>query len=97
MSFCVKNYKALETELRSRDIAVIGTNKAVNKIEVHHVTMLHDLRGRIARCDNAIGKHSRDISMLMDEIRRLEGLIFASREKVSNDIHRLEAEVTKQT
>lgn len=80
-------------ELRGRDIAVMGTNKAVNKLEVHHVAMLQDLRGRILRCDVAINKHSKDIVMLMDEIRRLEGLIQLMREKLLADIHRLEAEV----
>ena len=71
----------------------MGTNKAVNKIEVHHVTMLQDLRGRIARCDNAINKHSRDIVLLMDEIKRLEAALYGTREKMLGDLHRLEAEV----
>ena len=87
--------QGLEAELRGRDIAVIGTNTAVNKLEVHHVTMLHDLRGRIVRCDTAIAKHTKDIILVMEELRRLEGMIFATREKLAGDIHRLEAEVGK--
>ncbi|KAH3842349.1 hypothetical protein DPMN_115846 [Dreissena polymorpha] len=87
-------FKGLEAELKGRDIAVIGTNAAVNKLEVHHVTMLHDLRGRIVRCDTAIGKHSKDIGLLLGEIRRLEAMIYGLREKMNGDIHRLEAEVT---
>ena len=87
-------FQALESELRGRDIAVVGTNKAVNKLEVHHVTMLHDLKARIARCDAAVSKHSKDLILLMEEIRRLEGQQIGTREKLINDIHRLEAEVT---
>ncbi|XP_052795840.1 protein FAM81A-like isoform X2 [Mya arenaria] len=89
--------EGLEAELRGRDIAVIGTNAAVNKLEVHHVTMLHDLRGRIVRCDTSIAKHTKDIIMVMEELRRLEGLIFGTREKLTADIHRLEAEVMSMT
>lgn len=84
-------------ELHGRDIAVIGTNKAVNKLEVHHVTMLQDLRGRIVRCDNAIAKHTKDIIFLMEENRRLEQALQLTREKLSGDIHRLEAEVISMT
>ena len=73
---------------------MVGTNKAVNKLEVHHVTMLHDLKARIARCDAAVSKHTKDLTYLMEEIRRLEGKQVATREKLINDIHRLEAEVT---
>ena len=83
----------MESELRGRDIAVVGTNKAVNKLEVHHVTMLTDLRGRIVRCDTSIAKHSKDIVLLMEEIRRLEAMIYGLREKLLGDFHRLEAEV----
>lgn len=71
----------------------MGTNKAVNKLEVHHVTMLQDLRGRIVRCDNSISKHTKDIVFLMEEIRRLEQALQLTREKLSGDIHHLEAEV----
>ena len=73
----------------------MGTNQAVNKLEVHHVTMLQDLRGRIVRCDNSIAKHTKDIIYLMDEIRRLEMALQNCREKLSGDIHRLEAEVSQ--
>lgn len=89
--------EGLESELRGRDIAVVGTNKAVNKLEVHHVTMLQDLRGRIVRCDTAIAKHTKDITMLMDEVRRLEILLHQTRERLVGDIHRLEAEVMSIT
>ncbi|KAL4227872.1 hypothetical protein ACF0H5_013310 [Mactra antiquata] len=89
--------QGIMAELKGRDIAVMGTNKAVNKLEVHHVTVLHDLRGRIVRCDTAINKHTKDIMMLMDEIRRLEGLIYAIQDKLKSDIHRLEAEVISMT
>ncbi|XP_052277663.1 protein FAM81A-like [Dreissena polymorpha] len=89
--------EGLEAELKGRDIAVIGTNAAVNKLEVHHVTMLHDLRGRIVRCDTAIGKHSKDIGLLLGEIRRLEAMIYGLREKMNGDIHRLEAEMMSIT
>lgn len=85
------------SELHGRDIAVIGTNKAVNKLEVHHVTMLQDLRGRIVRCDTAIAKHTKDITYLMDEIRRLENALHLTREKLAGDIHRVEAEVLAMT
>ncbi|XP_045215943.1 protein FAM81A-like [Mercenaria mercenaria] len=89
--------ESILAELHGRDIAVIGTNKAVNKLEVHHVTMLQDLRGRIARCDGAISKHTKDIVLLMEEIRRLEQALQLTREKLSGDIHRLEAEVISMT
>ena len=56
--------------------------------------MLHDLKARIARCDAAVSKHSKDLILLMEEIRRLEGQQIGTREKLINDIHRLEAEVT---
>lgn len=85
------------SELHGRDIAVIGTNKAVNKLEVHHVTMLQDLRGRIVRCDTAIAKHTKDIAYLMDEIRRLENALHLTRERLAADIHRVEAEVMAMT
>lgn len=85
--------QGLEAELRGRDLATISTNKAVNKLEVHHVTMLQDMRGRIIRCDTSIAKHSKDLVLLMDEIRRLEAMIYGLREKLLGDIHRLEAEV----
>lgn len=89
--------EGLEAEIRGRDIAVIGTNRAVNKIEVHHVTMLQDLRSRIVRCDTAIAKHTKDIMYLMEELRRLEDQLHGSREKTMSDIHRLEAEVIAMT
>lgn len=89
--------EALEAELQGRDLAVVGTNKAVNKLEVHHVTMLQDLRGRIVRCDAAIGKHTKDLMYVLDELKRLEGQQYGSREKILNDIHRLEAEVMSMT
>ena len=85
--------QGLEAEIRGRDVAVIGTNRAVNKIEVHHVTMLQDLRGRIVRCDGAISKHTKDIILLMEELKRLEGQVQGSRERTQSEIHRLEAEV----
>ena len=72
---------------------MMGTNSAVNKIEVHHVTMLQDLRGRIGRCDNYINKHTKDIAFLYNEIKRLEGALYGTREKMLTDLHRLEAEV----
>ena len=89
-------FQAVEAELRGRDIAVVGTNKAVNKLEVHHVTALQDLKGRIVRCDTALGKHTKDLVFMMEELRRLEGQQFVAREKLINDIHRLEAEVTNE-
>lgn len=76
---------------------MVGTNKAVNKLEVHHVTMLQDLKGRIVRCDAAIGKHTKDLMFILEELRRLEGQQYGSREKLINDIHRLEAEVIQMS
>ena len=86
-------FQALDAEIRSRDFAVVGTNKAVNKLEVHHVTMLQDLRGRIVRCDAGLGKHAKDLMFVIEELRRLEGQQYNSREKLINEAHRLEAEV----
>ena len=86
-------FQALESEIRGRDFAVVGTNKAVNKLEVHHVTMLQDVRARIARCDASIAKHTKDLTHVFEELRRLEGQQYTAREKLNNDIHRLEAEV----
>lgn len=62
---------SIEDSIKSRDSAHVGTNNAVKNLEVHHVATLTDLRGRIVRCDSAIGKLSTDVRSCFDSIRQL--------------------------
>ncbi|KAK7116211.1 protein FAM81A-like isoform X2 [Littorina saxatilis] len=62
---------AIEDSIKSRDSAHVGTNNAVKNLEVHHVATLTDLKGRIVRCDSAIGKLGTDVRSCFDSIRQL--------------------------
>jgi hypothetical protein len=86
----------LEDEIRNRDMAVVGTNSAVGKIEVHQVTMMQDLRSRIVRCDQALTKHSADINNCRSEITGAMREQQTMRENLKEHIHRVEAEVYRQ-
>jgi hypothetical protein len=61
----------LEESIKARDTAHVGTNNAVKNLEVHHVATLTDLKGRIVRCDSAIGKLGGDVRSCFDSIRQL--------------------------
>lgn len=74
-------------------MAVIGTNSAVGKIEVHQVTSLQDLRSRIVRCDQALSKHTADISNCRSEINGAVREQQTMKENLKEHIHRVEAEV----
>ena len=71
----------------------MGTNNAVGKLEVHHVTMLQDLRSRIARCDAGIMKHSADIKQCYGEVAGVSRDQVGIKDHLSEKIHRLETEV----
>lgn len=86
--------KTLEDEIRNRDMAVIGTNSAVGKIEVHQVTSLQDLRSRIVRCDQALSKHTADIGNCRSEINVAVREQQTMKESLKEHIHRVEAEVS---
>lgn len=75
-------------------MAVIGTNSAVGKIEVHQVTSLQDLRSRIVRCDQALSKHTADISNCRSEINGTVREQQTMKENLKEHIHRVEAEVS---
>lgn len=74
-------------------MAVIGTNSAVGKIEVHQVTSLQDLRSRIVRCDQALSKHSADIGTCRSEVNSALREQQTMKENLKEHIHRVEAEV----
>ncbi|XP_060062515.1 protein FAM81A-like [Ylistrum balloti] len=82
-----------EEQLRLRDTAVVGTNKAVGKIEVHNVTSLQDLRSRIVRCDASLIRHSSDIRNCFNDINVVSKEQQYLKENLTDKIHRLEAEM----
>lgn len=88
-----KDISTLEDEIRNRDMAVIGTNSAVGKIEVHQVTSLQDLRSRIVRCDQALSKHTADIGNCRSEINVAVREQQTMKESLKEHIHRVEAEM----
>ncbi|XP_061172419.1 protein FAM81A-like [Saccostrea echinata] len=88
-----KDIATLEEEIHNRDMAVVGTNSAVGKLEVHQVTMLQDLRSRVVRCDQALTKHSADISNCRSEITNTMREQQTMKENLKEHIHRVEAEM----
>ncbi|KAK3097182.1 hypothetical protein FSP39_007205 [Pinctada imbricata] len=88
---------AIEDDIRARDSAVVGTNSAVGKLEVHHVTMLQDLKSRIVRCDASIKKHSTDIHSCATDIGNAMREMHNIKEGLKDQIHRLEAEMMSMT
>ncbi|XP_033749327.1 protein FAM81A-like [Pecten maximus] len=82
-----------EEQLRLRDTAVVGTNKAVGKIEVHNITSLQDLRSRIVRCDASIMRHSSDIRNCYNDINVVSKEQQYLKENLTEKIHQLEAEM----
>ncbi|KAK3588381.1 hypothetical protein CHS0354_018182 [Potamilus streckersoni] len=92
-----QDIEGLEADLKARDLAVVSTNGAVGKLEVHHITMLQDLKSRIVRCDTSITKHSADLRFILEELRRLEGQQVHMKEEFGNLFHRLEAEILSIT
>lgn len=85
--------KGLESEIRARDHGIMGTNAAVGKLEVHNVTSLQDLRGRIVRCDVSIHKHSTDIRTCFGDIQRVINDQYKAHTAVQEVIHQMEAQV----
>ena len=75
-------FQAIEESIKSRDNAHVGTNNAIKNLEVHHVATLTDLKGRIVRCDSAIGKLGTDMRSCFDSIRQLN----QQQQEVSNRI-----------
>ncbi|KAL8562626.1 hypothetical protein ACOMHN_011198 [Nucella lapillus] len=73
---------SIEESIKARDSAHVGTNNAVKNLEVHHVATLTDLKGRIVRCDSAIGKLGTDVRSCFDSIRQLN----QQQQEVSNRI-----------
>lgn len=71
----------------------MGTNRAVGKLEVHNVTSLQDLRGRIVRCDASIAKHSTDIKTCFGDIQKVINEQYKAHTAVQEVIHKLEAQV----
>ncbi|XP_062596898.1 protein FAM81A-like [Saccostrea cucullata] len=88
-----KDIASLEEEIHQRDMAVVGTNSAVGKLEVHQVTMLQDLRSRVVRCDQALTKHSADITNCRSEINSTMREQQSMKENLKEHIHRVEAEM----
>jgi hypothetical protein len=85
--------KGLESEIRARDHGIMGTNAAVGKLEVHNVTSLQDLRGRIVRCDASIHKHSTDIRTCFGDIQSVINDQYKAHTAVQEVIHKMEAQV----
>lgn len=87
--------QAIEESIKSRDNAHVGTNAAVKNLEVHHVASLTDLRGRIVRCDTAIGKLSGDVRSCFDSIRQLNQQQQEMANRIMDRMHGLEQQVWK--
>ncbi|MBN3314303.1 FA81A protein, partial [Atractosteus spatula] len=65
------NIEILREQIRTRDGVACGTNTAVRSLELHQVSTLGDLRGRIARCDASIARLSADIRSANEQIQSL--------------------------
>ena len=48
--------QSIEGDIKQKDTALGGTQDNVKNLEMHHVTGLTDVRGRVARCDGAISR-----------------------------------------
>lgn len=88
-----QDIEGLESEIRARDHGIMGTNAAVGKLEVHNVTSLQDLRGRIVRCDVSIHKHSTDIRTCFGDIQRVINDQYKAHTAVQEVIHQMEAQI----
>ncbi|CAG5135113.1 unnamed protein product [Candidula unifasciata] len=84
---------ALESSIKSRDTAHVGTNNAVKHLEVHHVQTLTDLRGRIVRCDSSISKLSADIRVCFESIKQLSHQQQEMQNRMMDRVHGLEAQL----
>lgn len=87
-------FQGLEAEIRARDHGILGTNAAVGKLEVHNVTSLQDLRGRIVRCDASIAKHSSDIKTCFGDIQRVINDQYKAHTAVQEVVHKMESQVS---
>ncbi|XP_046373676.1 protein FAM81A-like [Haliotis rufescens] len=87
----------LEENIKARDSAALGTNNAVKSIEMHHVTSLSDLRGRIVRCDTAIAKLSVDMRTSFDSIRVLSGQQQELQSRLMERMHGIESQLVSMT
>ncbi|XP_063433643.1 protein FAM81A-like isoform X1 [Mytilus trossulus] len=88
-----QDIEGLEAEIRARDHGILGTNAAVGKLEVHNVTSLQDLRGRIVRCDASIAKHSSDIRTCFGDIQRVINDQYKAHTAVQEVVHKMESQI----
>lgn len=81
--------------MQLRDTASIGTNDAVKNLEVHHVSSLTDIRGRIVRCDTSISKLSSDLRAALDTVKQVSREQQDLQGKIMDRIHGLESKVSR--
>lgn len=86
-------FQTLESSIKARDTAHVGTNNAVKNLEVHHVQTLTDLRGRIVRCDSSISKLSADVRSCFESIKQLSHQQQEMQSRMMDRMHGLEAQV----
>ncbi|XP_030046267.1 protein FAM81A [Microcaecilia unicolor] len=66
-----KDIEVLQENIHIRDNINYGTSSAVKNLEMHQLSVLGDLRGRVARCDANISRLSADHKTIEDKLQNL--------------------------
>ncbi|CAM9981920.1 unnamed protein product [Lampetra fluviatilis] len=88
-----REVEVLEAEVRMRDSTALGTSSAVKTLEMHHVTGVGDLRGRVARCDASIARLAGESRTLQDSLGGITRELTAARAALDLKLHEVEAQV----
>ena len=59
----------LESQLRHKEGEIQGASSSVKNLELSHVAGITDLRGRVIRCDTAIGKLAADVRLTNESLK----------------------------
>ncbi|TSM86012.1 Protein FAM81B [Bagarius yarrelli] len=90
-----KDIQVLEAQIVQRDSITAGTTFAVQSLDHKNLTVIGDLRGRVARCDATIATLSGDVRVGEQKILRLQQEVTEMRSEIELRVRDLELKISE--